>query len=121
MGFEAQTTAVPGIVVTHSNEAILPPRRQNGGVFRNAMSVIAERLMEWRTFANRTVNQLGVRRVAKCKYICFDGNQQFSGRMGELTKYGLASDDYNFRRTSNAGGGADDVFKLRALHGGNVA
>jgi len=59
--------------------------------------------------------------MAKGEYVSFDGNQQVGGRIWELIQHGLASDDHDFGRPGNAGSGANDVFKLRSLHGGNVA
>ena len=39
---------------------------------------------------------------------------------GALAEHRLTADHHDLRRAGDAYGGADDVLKLRALHGGNV-
>lgn len=84
------------------------------------MCVVAEGLMKRRTFADASINQVGVTRTAERKQIGFDGNQQFCRRIGKLAEHRLAAEDDKLIRARNAGGGADDVLKLWALHGGGA-
>ena len=61
------------------------------------MRVIAKRLMERRAFANRAVNQIGIRRVEQREDIGFDGNEQFIRSLGKLSQHGLAAYDDKLR------------------------
>ena len=118
--FQAQAATITGVRIPHRDQAILPARRQNRRVFRHAVGVITEGLMKWRTFANGAVNQVGITRVAKGEHVRFDGNQKIGGRVRELAQQGLAANDNDFGRSGDTGSGANDVFKLRSLHGGDV-
>ena len=69
----------------------------------------------------RAFNEFGIGRVAEGEYIRLDGKKQFVGRIRKLTEHGLAADHDNLRRTRYAGGGTDDVLKLRPSHDGNTA
>jgi hypothetical protein len=75
-------------------------------------------MMKGGSFANGTVNEIAIRRVAKGKHVCFDGSKQLGGGIGELAKNRLAADDHKLVGPSDARGGADDMLKLVSLHGG---
>jgi len=94
--------------------------RQHGSFHTDAVRIVTEGLMKWGAFTDRAVNQVAVGWITQGKNIRFDGNQQVVRCIGELAQHGLAADNDEFRGPGDAGGGADDVFKLRPVHGGSV-
>ena len=112
MNFQTETGATAGIFVTHRHKAILPTGWQNCRFHAHPVRVIAKSLVERLAFANRTINQVAVGRVAKGENIRLNGNQQFIGRLGKLAEHCLTANDDEFRRSGDAGGGPDDMFKL---------
>ena len=119
MNFQTETGATTGVLVAHRHKAILPTAWQNRRFHTHPVRVIAKGLVEGRAFANGTVNQIAISGIAEGENIRLDGDEQFSGCLGKLTEYGLAADDDEFRRAGDAGGGADDVFKLMPVHDGS--
>ena len=90
------------------------------GVGADSVSVVAKGLMERRAFADGSVNQVAVRRVALRENVDLDGDEQIIRGMRKLAEHGLAADDDECLGTGDASGSADDVFKLVSLHGGGI-
>ena len=117
MDFQAESRAAAGVFVSHWHEAFAPAGGQNRCVRPDTVGVVTEGLMKGRAFADGAIDQIAVGRVAQGEKIGFDGDEQFGGRMRKLAEHGLAADDDEFLRARDAGRGADDVLKLRSLHG----
>jgi len=49
-----------------------------------------------------------------------DGNEQITGSIGKLAENSLPADDNNLGRARDTCCGADEMLKLRTLHGGNA-
>ena len=72
-----------GIVVTHGNEALFPPARENGGRLVDSLSVVAEGVVKRRAFADRSIDQLrsfgSILRID----VGLDRDQQLLGSVGK--------------------------------------
>ena len=119
MNFQTETGATTGVFVAHRHEAILPTAWQNCRFHAHPVRVIAKRLVERRAFTNRTVNQVTIGRIAQGENIRLNGDEQFIGSLGKLAEHRLTANDDEFRRTGDAGGSPDDMFKLLPAHDGS--
>ena len=75
MNFQTETGAAARILVMNRYEAITPANRQNCCFRADAVRVITKGLMKRGTFADGTINQVGVSWVAERKNVGFDGHQ----------------------------------------------
>ncbi len=66
--------------------------------------------MEWRTFADRSIDLIGEAGCIQWVDIYFHGDGEDAFRVGKLPQQGLASDDDKFVLISDIGTGTDDVF-----------
>jgi hypothetical protein len=71
---KAQSDGSSGIGRFDTNQSRSPFSRQNGGLGSDTVSVIAERFMKGREFADASVNQVGPFRVFKGVDVCFHRN-----------------------------------------------
>ena len=72
MNFQAESRANASVLVTNWHKAIAPASRQERRFHTDTMRVVTKGLMKWRAFANRTVNQVIIGRVARGENIGFD-------------------------------------------------
>ena len=119
MNFETKTRASTSVLVADWHEPFTPASWQNRCFLADSVRIITEGLMKRRAFANRTVNQVAVSRVAQREDIRLDGDKQFIRSLGKLSQHGLTADDDKFRRAGDAGGRPDDMFKLLPVHDGS--
>ncbi len=92
--------------------------RQDCRFSSNTVCIITERFVERGPLPYRTVDQIGVSRIAKCKYVCLDRNKQLLRRIGKLSENCLAAHNHHHRGTGDAASGANNVLKLFATHAG---
>jgi hypothetical protein len=77
--------------------------------------------MERGCLADRAVDQLGILGRAEREDVGFDGPQEFRGGIRELAEDRLRADDHDVRSAGDGDRRADDVLKLRSVHGGRAA
>jgi len=119
MNFQTKAGPPASVLVVHRHKTFTPSGRQYGGFLTDPMCVVAECLMKGRAFANGTINQIIICRVAQREHIGFNGDQQFIRCLWELSQHRLTADDDKFRCAGDAGDGPDDMFKLLPVHDGS--
>ena len=117
MNFKAETRDSAGVLVVNVYQTMTPSVGEKSRINADTVGVITESLVKRRTFANRAVNQIAVRRITQGEDIGFHGDQQLVRGLGKLSENSLAADDDKLRRAGNASGGADDMLKLGSEHG----
>lgn len=117
MNLETQPRSATGVCVIHRHETVFPSVGKNSGFHRHTVRIIAESLVKGGTFANGSINQIGIGGITQREEIGLNRNEQFSRRLGELTKNGLTAHDDKFPSARDARRRADDVLKLWSLHG----
>src|SRR5258707_9155426 len=96
--------------------ALAPACGKDGRLLPHAVSVVAERFMEWRTFSDRAVHQVACSVVRRCVEIDFLGNQQLGRCIRHGAQNGLTPDDHPRRDAGNGSGRAKDMLQFIALH-----
>src|SRR6185436_10633362 len=105
------------VLILDDDEALLPPLWQAGGLFADALSVVAERLVEGGQLADAAVDDLGALGMVQGEEIRLDRKAHGLRGIRKLTQDRLAADDHDRVIGGNDRGGADEVLELLPVHG----
>ena len=113
---DAQRNHSTSILVLHRHSPVAPVLWKRRSLRRNAMRVVSEGLMKWRTLADRAIDQVRIRGRIQRVNIRFVGSREFCGRFGKAPKNCLAANNHKPVAIGNAPGRADKVFEFSPFH-----
>ena len=103
MHLKAPAFGMIGILAGYGNQALASAFRKNRRRIVNAVSVISERPLKWRSLSNRPVDQVASFRMLQRINIGFTGHKQLRRGGRELAQNGMTPDDHDVTHACNSG------------------